>query len=205
MSGVARSLAGDQTYVRSRGAAPLLGRHPPATTVLISSDRAAADRMRRAPAVARVTSRGAAQHDAHDLVDELTSLVDVLLAISLGVGALFLVSSLAISFLDRQGEFATLRALGNGRRQITAIVAGEALAQTLLAAVISIPLGLLIAWPLSERIGEAWFRIGLTSEPPDFAIAIVPAIALALLATTLAVRRVLRLDIARAVRARLIG
>ncbi len=141
----------------------------------------------------------------HDLVRELTGLIDVLLAISLGVGALFLVSSLALSFLDRQGEFATLRALGYGRNRITTILGTEALVESTVAGALSIPAGLLIAWPLAARIGQAWFRIGLHPAPSNFALVIALAIALALLAAGHSVRRVLRLDIASAVRARLIG
>jgi putative ABC transport system permease protein len=205
VSGVARTLAGDQGYILRAGADSLLGVEGAATNLLVAADQGAADRLRRDRVVGRVTSLAAARHDARELVDELTALIDVLLAISLGVGALFLVSSLTLSFLDRQGEFATLRALGHGRRQIAGIVAGEALAQALAAAALSVPLGLAIAWPLSEKIGEAWFRIGIVSEPPDFTVVILPALILALLAAAFAVRRVLRLDIARAVRARLVG
>ena len=136
---------------------------------------------------------------------ELTGLIGVLLAISLGVGGLFLVSSLALSFLDRQGEFATLRALGYGRNRITAILATEALGESITAGALAIPAGLLIAWPLAARIGQAWFRIGLHPAPSDFALVITLAIALALLVAAHATRQVLRLDIARTVRARLIG
>ena len=124
----------------------------------------------RRPAVARVNSLAAARQDAHDLVDESTALGDDPPAISLAVGALFLVSSLTLSSLDRQGEFATLRALGYGRDTSARSSAAEALAQTSVAAVLSIPLGLLIAWPLSQRIGAAWFHIGVNSEPLDFAL-----------------------------------
>jgi len=205
VAGIVRTLANAQTYMLREDARPLLGTGGKATSLLIAGDSRTADRLRGDPAVARVTSRAAAQRDAHDLVSELTRLVDVLLAISLGVGALFLVSSLTLSYLDRQGEFATLRALGHGRRQIAAIVGGEAFAQTLVAAALSFPLGLAIAWPLSKRIGDAWFRIGIVFDAPDFAFVIVPALALALLAAAHAVRRVLRLDIARVVRARLVG
>ncbi|HZD72086.1 MAG TPA: ATP-binding cassette domain-containing protein [Actinomycetes bacterium] len=58
---------------------------------------------------------------------------------------------------------------------------------------------------MAAGIGQAWFRIGLHPAPTNFALVIALAIALALLATPHAVRRVLRLDIAGAVRARLIG
>ena len=167
--------------------------------------RADARRLRADPAVARVTSKASALAAERELLDELTGLISVLQAISLGVGALFLVSTLALSYLDRRGEFATLAALGYGRRQIGAAVAGEALTQTLLAAALSVPLGILIASPLSQRIAEAWFEIGLHPEAPSFLLVILPALGLALLAAAHATRRALRLNIAATVRARLIG
>jgi putative ABC transport system permease protein len=203
--GIARTLAGEQSYLPRRRASRLLGLPGRATTVLVAGDARVAGRLRADPAVARVTSKASALTAERELLDELTGLISVLQAISLGVGALFLVSTLALSYLDRRGEFATLAALGYGRRQIGAAVAGEALSQTLVAAALSIPLGVLIASPLSQRIAEAWFEIGLHPEPPSFLLVILPALALALLAAAHATRRALQLNIAATVRARLIG
>lgn len=204
VGGIARTLATESTYLPRRQAGRLLDAPNRATSVLVAAGPAAARRLRREPAVARVTSKASAQEAERDLIEELTGLISVLQAISLGVGALFLVSTLALSFLDRRGEFATLAALGYGRRQISAAVAGEALTQTALAAALSIPLGILIAVPLSDSIAEAWFEIGLHAEAPSFVWVIVPALALALLAVAHATRRALRIDIAATVRARLI-
>ncbi len=205
VGGVARTLATEQSYLPRAEAARLLGLPGQATSVLVAGDAAVARRLRADPAVARVTSKASALTAERELLDELTGLISVLQAISLGVGALFLVSTLALSYLDRRGEFATLAALGYGRRQIGAAVAGEALAQTLVAAALSIPLAVLIAAPLSRRIAEAWFEIGLHPEPPSFLLVILPALALALLAAAHATRRAMRLNIAATVRSRLIG
>ena len=205
VAGIARTLATEQTYLPRAEAARLLGLPGLATSVLVDARPAAVRRLRRDPAVARVTSKASALTAERELLDELTGLISILQAISLGVGGLFLVSTLALSYLDRRGEFATLAALGYGRRQIGAAVTGEALTQTLLAAALAVPLGIVIASPLSRRIAEAWFEIGLHPEPPSFLLVIVPALALALLAAAHATRRALRLNIAATVRARLIG
>lgn len=205
VAGVARTLATEQVYLPRSEAARLLGLPGRSTSVLIAGSAADASRLRADPAVARVTSKASALAAERELLDELTGLISVLQAISLGVGALFLVSTLALSYLDRRGEFATLAALGYGRRQIGAAIAGEALTQTLLAAALAVPLGILIASPLSQRIAEAWFEIGLHPKAPSFLLVIVPALGLALLAAAHATRRALRLNIAATVRARLIG
>jgi putative ABC transport system permease protein len=205
VGGIVRTLAGEQCYLPRRQASRLLGLPNLATGVLVDGGAGVASRLRAAPAVARVTSKASALTAEREMLAELTGLISVLQAISLGVGALFLVSTLALSYLDRRGEFATLAALGYGRRQIGAAVVGEALAQTIVAAALSIPLGVLIASPLSQRIAEAWFEIGLHPKPPSFLLVILPALALALLAAAHATRRALRLNIAATVRARLIG
>jgi len=205
VAGLARTLAGEETYLPHAQASALLGLRGDATSVVLTGGPEVARRLRAEPAVARVTSKDSAEQGGRELIDELTGLIAVLEAISLGVGALFLVSALSLSYLDRRGEFATLRALGYGRRRLAAMVSGEALTQTAVAAALSVPLGLLIASPLSSRIAEAWFEIGLHPEPPNYVIVIVPALALALLAGAQATRRLLRLNIAATVRARLIG
>ncbi len=205
VAGLTRTLAGQEVYLPRRQASSLLGIPGEATTVLVEGSEQAANRLHEQPAVARVISKATAKRGGQDLIKELTGLIAVLEAISLGVGALFLVSTLALSYLDRRGEFATLLAMGYGRRQLTSIFAEEALAQTAAAAVLAVPLGLLIASPLSDRIAQAWFAIGLHPQAPNYVVVIVPALALALLAAAQATRRALGIDIAAAVRARLIG
>lgn len=205
VSGTTRTLAAGQSFSPYEDAAPALGLTGQADSMFLAASNATVQRLLARPEVSRVTTLAAARSGMHELVKELTGLIDVLLAISLGVGGLFLISSLALSFLDRQGEFATLRALGYGRNRIATILGTESLGESAVAGALSIPAGLLIAWPLAARIGQAWFRIGLHPAPSDFALVIALAIALALLVASQATRRVLRLDIARVVRARLIG
>lgn len=205
VAGIVRTLAGTEAYLPARRASGLLGMPGKASSIAVRGGPGVARRLSAEPAISRVSSRAGIMRGQRELTSELTGLLDVLLAISLGVGALFLLSSIAISHLDREGELATLRALGHGRRQIAGIVLGEALVQTLLAAALSVPIALLIALPLRARIAKAWFAITLSTTPADFLIVILPGIALALIIASQATRRVLSLDIARTVRARLIG
>ncbi|HKI91730.1 MAG TPA: FtsX-like permease family protein, partial [Gaiellaceae bacterium] len=205
VAGTVRTIAGGAVYLPRAQAAALLGLTGRATNVLVTGGWSVERALRSRPEVARVTSKSSARDGMHKLVRELTTLIDVLVAISLAVGGLFLVSSLTLSTHDREGELATLRALGFGRRQITIVLGGEAGIQTLLAAGLSIPLALALAAPLTDTIGRAWFRIGLSPGSGDFAVVIVLGLALGVLTTGIAVRNVLRLDLARTVRARLIG
>jgi putative ABC transport system permease protein len=205
VGGIARTLAGQQAFLPAAQAGPLLGLAGQATSLYVAGGPDVASRLLADPEVTHVVSKAAALDGTHKLVSELSGLIDVMLAISLGVGALFLVSSLAMSFLDREGEFATLRALGYGRRQVGGIVATESLSQTIVAAALSVPCAILIAWPIARRIGAAWFQISVTPVPGNFILAISIAIVLAVLAILYAVRQIMRANIAATVRARLIG
>ncbi|MFZ0834901.1 MAG: ABC transporter permease, partial [Mycobacterium sp.] len=202
VSGVVRTVAAGQAYAAYADAAALLGLPGQANSLYLTAPPATTQALAARPDIARVTTLAAARSGMHDLVRELTQLIDVLLAISLGVGTLFLVSSLALSLLDRQGEFATLRALGYGRARIAVILLAEALGQTMTAGALAIPAGLLLAMPLAHRIGQAWFRIGVHPEPSNFAPIIALALALAAAAALHATRQVIRLNIATTVRAR---
>jgi putative ABC transport system permease protein len=201
--GEIRTLASSNAYTTTDVAAQLLGTKD-VSAVLVAADSSQADVLRASPAVARVASKAQVQKAVHDLVTELTGLIDTMLAISLAVGVLFLISSLSLAFLDRSDEFATLRAMGYGRRPLAKIVTIETVLQTAAACLLAVPAGLLLATPLVTRMGEAWFHIGLDATPSDFTV-VAGGLVLALVPALLTVRRLQRLNISTTVRARLIG
>jgi len=129
-----------------------------------------------------VASRVEAVEGTRKLVSELTGLIDVLPAISLGVGALFLVSANTLAYLDREAEFATVRAIGYGRRHVVTIVGIESLGQAVITVVLSGPAGLLFAWPLLWRIGRAWFHVSMTASASDDALVVLVLLPAALVA-----------------------
>jgi putative ABC transport system permease protein len=205
VAGVVRTLAAQQAFIPQGQAGSLLSLTGKATGMYVAGGTEVARRLLNDAQVVRVLSKAAARNGMRQVVSELSGLIDVMLGISLGVGALFLVSSLALSYLDRAGEFATLRAVGYGRGKITGIVAGESLSQTVAGAVLAVPVAILIAWPLAHRIGTAWFQIALVPRPGSFLVSIAVALVLAVLAILWAARQVMRANIAATVRARLIG
>jgi putative ABC transport system permease protein len=109
VGGIARTLAGEQSYLPSSQAAPLLALAGRATGLLLTSGPPAAAHLRANPLIARVSSKASALQAERDMIAELTGLITLLETISLGVGAVFLISTLALSHLDRRGEFATQR------------------------------------------------------------------------------------------------
>jgi putative ABC transport system permease protein len=205
VSGVVRTLASGEAFVSYADASALFDPSGNATAMFVAASPAAAQSLAASPQVARVTSLAAARDGMHKLVADLTDLIYVLLLISLAVGGLFLAASLALSFMDRRGEFATLRAIGYGRRGLASMLATEAVGLTVAAAVVSLPASLAIGSPLADAMGHAWFRVDLRPAATNFAVVIPVALALSLVVAAHAVRRVLRMNIASAVRARIIG
>lgn len=203
VGGEVRTLASRNVYTSADLAMRLVGSSD-YSTLLVATDTSQADALGNAPGVARVASKAEVRKAVHDLVTELTGLINTMLAISLAVGILFLVSSLSLAFLDRRDEFATLRAMGYGRRPLATIVSVETMLQTTVAVLLSVPAGLLLAAPLVARMGEAWFHIGLDAKVSDFSV-VAGALLLALIPAALTVRRLQRLNISTTVRARLIG
>ncbi|QDU91548.1 Macrolide export ATP-binding/permease protein MacB [Pirellulimonas nuda] len=70
-------------------------------------------------------------------------------SIAVVVGALAVLNTMLMSVFERTGELAVLRALGWRRGRVVALVLGEALAITLLGAVLGNLLGLGVVWLLS--------------------------------------------------------
>jgi len=79
-------------------------------------------------------------------------ITNVLRGLSLGVAVIGILSALMAIQLQRRKEFAVLRALGMTRRQLAALIVAESLLLGAIAALLSLPTGILMAWVLTEAI-----------------------------------------------------
>jgi putative ABC transport system permease protein len=203
--GRATTIAGEDCYVRARTAQHLLGIRGRVTDLFVDASPKAAGRLRDDPSVARVVAKSSMKAGLDEEVAHLGALLDVMVSISLAVGGLFLVSSLTLSILERQGELATLRALGWRTLDVGRLVLVEGISLTAVGAVVGSLLSPLIALPLVARIGTAWFPISTNARPANFLGVVVPAVLLALVLVVHLTLRVGRIDISGAVRARALG
>jgi len=89
--------------------------------------------------------------------DRTFRITRVLRALLLSVAFIGVLSALMALQLERSKEFAVLRALGLTRAQIAGLITGESLVIGLLAGVIAIPTGLLMAWVLIESVQRRAF------------------------------------------------
>jgi putative ABC transport system permease protein len=205
IAGTANTLAEEDCYLPLPVAQTLLGQRGKITSLLIEGGNRTATALRRSLNVAKVVSKDEVKSGVDDIVSQLTLLMNIVVGIGLGVGALFLISSLAMSVLERQTEFAVLRALGWGIRDLAAVIVGETILLAVCGAVIGSLLAPAIASPLMQRINSAWFHVGYELRATDFLIVIAPALLLATLVALQTSSRITRLDVGRAVRTRVAG
>ncbi len=156
------------------------------------------------PYVAKVTTKDTLATSFRQLMSGVMQIVYVDTLVSVFVGALFVFSSVNLSIAERQGEYATLRCLGYGGRQIGAIILTEALGLGGLAALLSVPLGMVLAQFLNARMSEAWYEVITIFRPGDFGVVVTLAIALVPVAAYPGFRMVQALDIAGALRTKTI-
>ena len=91
-------------------------------------------------------------HESMAVFDRTFRITEVLRIISVLVAFIGILSALMVVQLERRKEFAVLRALGLTRQQLSLLIVSESLLLGLLAALMSIPTGLVLAWVLVDAI-----------------------------------------------------
>jgi putative ABC transport system permease protein len=130
-----------------------------------------------------------AASDAADTNEFITFLQGFLLAfggIALFVGAFVIANSLSITIAQRTRELATLRTLGASRRQVLGSIFVEALVVGVIASVIGLFLGLLLAkglFRLFDVVGFTLPNTGLVFLPRTVVVALLAGILVTLIAS----------------------
>lgn len=104
-----------------------------------------------------ITSAGAILRESMAVFDRTFRVTEVLRIVSLFVAFIGVLSALMALQLERGKEYAVLRALGLTRGQVAGLIAGESLLMGLLAALVAIPVGILMAWVLIESVQRRAF------------------------------------------------
>ncbi|MEP7223405.1 MAG: FtsX-like permease family protein [Actinomycetota bacterium] len=130
-----------------------------------------------------------AQSDAADTNDFISFLRSFLLAfagVALFVGAFVIANSLSITIAQRTREFATLRTIGATNRQVLTSVFVEALVVGVVASVVGVFLGFLLAkglFQLFDAVGFTLPNSGLVFYPRTIVVALAVGILVTLLAS----------------------
>lgn len=131
----------------------------------------------------------------------LATVMTALLALSLVIGVLAVVTSLALSVLERTREIGLLRAVGAEAGHIRTLIRGEALATVAAGTGTGVVLGLPIGWILARAVMNGHLP-GPPSVPVLLLAVVVPAtFGTGLLAAVAPARRAVRIGILHVLRA----
>jgi putative ABC transport system permease protein len=145
-----------------------------------------------------VTGSQLAKENADQVNKGLSIITDFLLVfalVSLFVGSFIILNTFSILVAQRTREFALFRALGASRRQVLLATLIEAAAVGLLAAVLGVALGVLLATGLEavfKAVGASVPSYGLVFKPRTAVVGLVVGVGVSLLASLNPARRASR-------------
>jgi putative ABC transport system permease protein len=140
-------------------------------------------------------------HRAAQGFELLATIMTALLALSLLIGVLAVVTSLALSVMERTREIGLLRAVGAEAAHVRSLIRSEALATVATGTATGVLLGLPIGWFLARAVMNGHLP-GPPSVPVLLLAVVVPAtFATGLLAGVAPARRAVRISVLQALRA----
>lgn len=125
--------------------------------------------------------------------------------VSIVIAALFLLASVLLNLLDREMEFATLRALGYNRRLVRRILLTELVGTAFSAALLSTPLAVLLALFINDQQGKIYFPVPTVVRPHELLGMCLWALLFIPLGGWFGLRYLFRLNIAEVVRQKVMG
>lgn len=148
--------------------------------------------------VTAVAVRDEQRADLRSLLSVFNALIAVMLAFAVAMAFAVLFNAMTINVLEREREYATMRALGARPTLIARLLATEV---AMLWAIALLP-GLLAGTWIAARLGDAiaadLFTLEVRATTASYLLASGGVLAIALLALLLPLRRVARLDLAAA-------
>ncbi|MBI5207259.1 MAG: ABC transporter permease [Candidatus Firestonebacteria bacterium] len=138
------------------------------------------------------------------MISEITRIVDVATAISIFVALLFIFTSISMSISEKEGEYATLRAIGYKKNLIRSIVYSESMIVGLAASILTVPFAVGIGIYLNSLMSEAWFNVDTYFIVKDFAWGIIPMLLLIPLSILPALKYLIKMNITEALRTKII-
>ena len=126
-------------------------------------------------------------------IDGIVALLTMLLVLAVITALLGMVNALALAVIERTREIGALRAVGMTRRQTRRMVRHEAVTTSLIGAAVGLPLGILVAWVVTQGLARFGVAFHLPVKPL-VAYVVVAAVA-GVLAAVLPARRAAKLDV----------
>jgi putative ABC transport system permease protein len=137
------------------------------------------------------------KNEQNNGINQIVSLIYLLLALSVIVALLGVVNTLALSVHERTRELGMLRAVGMSKRQVRQMIRGESVITAGIGAVLGIVLGTLFALIVSRPLADSGFvfKIPIAALIIVFVVAALAGVAAAIQPA----RRAAKVDVLRAV------
>ena len=131
-------------------------------------------------------------------VDAMLNVVYGLLALAILIALMGIANTLSLSIHERSRELGLLRAVGQTRRQLRAMVRGEATTVALFGTVGGVALGVFLAWAVIDTLASEGFTTFMVPTGPVAAVMVVGAV-VGVVAAVRPARRAARLDVLAAI------
>ncbi|TBL45504.1 FtsX-like permease family protein [Verrucosispora sp. SN26_14.1] len=95
-----------------------------------------------------------AKATARQGIDQILTVVVVLLVLSIAIATLGIVNTLGLSVIERTREIGLLRAVGMARSQVAAMIRYESIMIALFGAVLGVALGTAVGWALQRAMAD---------------------------------------------------
>ncbi len=159
----------------------------------------------RQKALGSISTRDDIRKGIDQYVEMIQGLIYTGLTIGIGIAIFFLFGSVALNILERESEYATLRAIGYGRALISKIVLTELMSEGITGIVVSIPVSLLLALYLNYQAGQTWVYVPTVVKATDLFVTGGSALLFIPLASIPGLRQIFRMNIPAVVRRKEIG
>jgi putative ABC transport system permease protein len=131
-------------------------------------------------------------------VDQLLTIVYALLVLAIVIALMGIANTLSLSIHERTRELGLLRAVGQTRRQLRAMVRGEALTVALFGTVGGVGLGLFLGWAMVDTLADEGFT-AFAVPTGQLALVLVLGALVGAVAAIRPARRAARLDVLEAI------
>lgn len=155
--------------------------------------------------VGQVTLKGDLAQQVVAASEEMMVIIYVSAAFSIAVTLLFLFTSATFTVLQRKNEYVLLRVLGFEENILSRMIYVEVIGLGLIAAVLAVPTGYVIAASLVSKLSEAWFTVTTSMSFSDVVFILGPAILLLPLSAWPVSRSVRSMSAVKTLRERLFG
>jgi putative ABC transport system permease protein len=131
-------------------------------------------------------------------INELLTIVYVLLILAIVIALMGIANTLSLSVHERTRELGLLRAVGQSRRQVQAMVLGEAVTVALFGTAGGVGLGLFLGWALVEALASEGFT-SFAVPTASLAVVLTLGALVGVVAAVRPARRAARMDVLSAI------